>query len=453
MSRTKPGTKMENKERHKPRRRRSHRLNFLPKQGSLKQKALPSQAEAEAHGTIKAKSLQKASSRARPQPKLTEPAEAKNFRRPQPQRKPSRTQRSAEQLPSTPFSNPALPTLPKHEQRKVPFLFLFRPPPAPGVTHDSWPRAPSPAQPRVGGSLPASQSLDYRSLDSDSLNTLRTQLGHVKLVIIDEISMVGNKMLNFIHKRLQEITGSSQVFGGISIIVVGDFFQLRPVCDSYIFANIDKDYGPLATNLWQTHFQMFELHEIMRQRDDLQFAQLLNRLREGRQTPADLQLLRTRCPKDSVFGEMSSVSSVCSRRFNQVLDDPRKTMQLHTNLQLALGLRYDLCVNVNVEDGLTNGAACVVTRFALPQSSSNTASGVAEVVRTQFPLRPAAAKTIHRSQGDTLDKLVIDLDGRKMRRIHYVGLSHVKSLDQLYILNLNEDKIRLSKDVQQHMET
>ena len=77
----------------------------------------------------------------------------------------------------------------------------------------------------------------------------------------------------------------------------------------------------------------------------------------------------------------------------------------------------------------------------------------AEVLRTQLPLTPAAAKTIHRSQGDALDKLAIDLDGKKMPQIHYVGLSRVKSLDQLYILNLNEDKISLSKDVQQHMDT
>ena len=52
----------------------------------------------------------------------------------------------------------------------------------------------------------------------------------------------------------------------------------------FIFEDYKNNYGPLATNLWQENFKIFELHEIMRQKDDKKFALLLNRLRTGNHT-------------------------------------------------------------------------------------------------------------------------------------------------------------------------
>ena len=85
--------------------------------------------------------------------------------------------------------------------------------------------------------IPACQSLkDYKPLDSSRLNTLRCQLGGVKLIFIDEISMVGNTMFNVqINNRLKDIKGSKNDFGGVSVIAIGDLFQLQPVMEAYIF--------------------------------------------------------------------------------------------------------------------------------------------------------------------------------------------------------------------------
>ena len=79
--------------------------------------------------------------------------------------------------------------------------------------------------------IPASQSLkNYKHLDSSRLNTLRSLLGGVKLILLDEISMVGNNMFTVqINNRLKDIKGSKDDFGGVSIIAVGDLFQLQPV--------------------------------------------------------------------------------------------------------------------------------------------------------------------------------------------------------------------------------
>lgn len=60
--------------------------------------------------------------------------------------------------------------------------------------------------------IPCNQSLQFRSLESSFVNTLQTKLGNVQLIFIDEISMIGFKMLNFIHQRLMEIKQSKEPF-------------------------------------------------------------------------------------------------------------------------------------------------------------------------------------------------------------------------------------------------
>ena len=135
--------------------------------------------------------------------------------------------------------------------------------------------------------IPACQSLkNYKQLDSSRLNTLRCLLGGLKLIFLDEISMVGSAMFNVqIDNRLKDIKGSKDVFGGVSIVAIGDLCQLQHVMDRYIFKNLDNsEYGILAPNKWQDYFNMFELEEIMRQRNSKVFAEILNRLREGKHT-------------------------------------------------------------------------------------------------------------------------------------------------------------------------
>ena len=78
--------------------------------------------------------------------------------------------------------------------------------------------------------------------------------------------------MSFVNQRLQDITGNRGIpFGGLHVILVGDLYQLSPVCDSFAFLD------PNITR-WD-EFSMFELREIMRQKDDKDFSMLLNRLR------------------------------------------------------------------------------------------------------------------------------------------------------------------------------
>ena len=156
--------------------------------------------------------------------------------------------------------------------------------------------------------------------------------------------------------------------------------------------------------------------------------------------------------------------------------------------------KYDLTTNVSVVDGMTNGAECIIKKvdYRVPGSTRPFIIWVLfqeehigkdyrkefshlynqsidklwipilevtrqfrrhqmQVLRRQFPLRPSAAKTIHRCQGDTLDEAVVDLPSSKREHMHYVALSRLRSISGLHILNINENKITVSKKVQEEM--
>ena len=95
-------------------------------------------------------------------------------------------------------------------------------------------------------------------LSADELNTFRIKYRHLKVVIIYEISMVGNITLSFIDKRLQQLTGTKAAFGGLSVIAVGDLYQLKPVKDFLICLDLKEGASSLARNLWKELFTMYE---------------------------------------------------------------------------------------------------------------------------------------------------------------------------------------------------
>ena len=138
----------------------------------------------------------------------------------------------------------------------------------------------------------------FQPLSHQKLNTLRTKLSRLMFVIIDEVSMVGSNMLLEIHKRLQQIKGVSddKVFGGVSILAVGDLYQLPPVGQTPLFSAVSDCYAQLygSGSLWVDHFLMHELTQVMRQRDDHDFSELLCRVRTNSCISDDIQTLRSR---------------------------------------------------------------------------------------------------------------------------------------------------------------
>ena len=379
---------------------------------------------------------------------------------------------------------------------------------------------------------------NQQNMSADELNSFRTKYRKLSIVIIDEISMVGNNMLTFLNERLQQLTGRRQDFGGISIIAVGDLYQLAPVCDKWIFKDLSNPGQGLAKNLWQDHFELHELTEIMRQKGDFRFTELLNRLRENKLTPEDKELIYQRIitphspmyPKhaphlfienkfvdafnenllDSLTTQKAIVKAdtdilsqtklsneIKLRLIQNLPENQANTGQLKTNLLIAVDMIYDISLNLDVADGLTNGATCVVKHIEYRTSQCRPAiiwvlfkdpkigisrrnqyrhlfssrvdgtwTPMFEVKRTfifnkktyervQFPLQASAGKTIHKAQGATLSNAVINLTQTKQRKIphiHYVALSRVKSLDGLFILDFNEKSLDKDDSVDEEMD-
>ena len=138
----------------------------------------------------------------------------------------------------------------------------------------------------------------FQPLSHDRLNTLKSKLSKLTLVIIDEVSMVGSNMLLEIHNRLQQIKGVSDnvTFGDVSILAVGDLYQLPPVAQAPLFSIVSDCYAQLyrSGSLWIDEFQLIELDQIMRQRGDGTFAELLRRVRTNDCTPEDIDMLKSR---------------------------------------------------------------------------------------------------------------------------------------------------------------
>ena len=90
-------------------------------------------------------------------------------------------------------------------------------------------------------------------------------------------------MLLEIHKRLQQIKAvlPNVMFGGVPILAVGDLYQMQPVGQPLLFSTVNDSYVQLykSGSLWQDEFEMLELDEVMRQRGDSAFAELLCRVR------------------------------------------------------------------------------------------------------------------------------------------------------------------------------
>ena len=146
----------------------------------------------------------------------------------------------------------------------------------------------------TGLAIPKHAGINLPPLPDQKKTLLRLSLSELKLLIIDEISMVSNNRLLNIHQRLREIfgTSSSKIFAGISIIAVGDLHQLPPIQQKPIFCRYGNDVYNLS-HPWH-EFKMIELVEIMRQKDDQPFIELLNRVRVAQHTEADIHTIQSR---------------------------------------------------------------------------------------------------------------------------------------------------------------
>ena len=177
---------------------------------------------------------------------------------------------------------------------------------------------------------------DSGQLSFEKLNSLRSKLENLQLLIIDEVSMVGADMLLNIHRRLDEIKGISGDniwFGNVSVLAVGDLYQLPPVAQRPIYEQVGDAMARLhgSGSIWKDEFCLAELDEIMRQKNDQSFAELLCRVRTGQSTDEDIETLKSReidvndpnYPGDilHVFAYNNAVNSHNKKKLNMIASE------------------------------------------------------------------------------------------------------------------------------------
>jgi len=174
------------------------------------------------------------------------------------------------------------------------------------------------------------KSSKVTNLVQSSLEKIRKVYAKLKLIIIDEISLCGSSLFRIIDQRLRQILNPDKLFGGIPIIVLGDFKQLQPVKDKYVFdVNGYDGYEKLSSLMLWSNFKLYELTECMRQRDDKEFALALTTI--GRYgliglTDQQVALLNSRIvkeediPRDAVFlfFENDRVSELNEKRLKEM---------------------------------------------------------------------------------------------------------------------------------------
>ncbi|XP_062580569.1 uncharacterized protein LOC134242498 [Saccostrea cucullata] len=253
-------------------------------------------------------------------------------------------------------------------------------------------------------SLTKYMPLPYEPLREQSLSEMRVKIGDIQILIIDEVSMVYKKLLYYVHERLVQIKKCKDPFGGVCVIAVGDFYQLPPVKQRKN-ERLYKENLTYPVDYWFDFFKVIELNEIMRQKEDKSFAELLNSLRV-RQTNEPLteeqNLMLERCiregPEDvlHVFCTNEEVNTfnltmlrnTCEDLLEIDAEDYKKDKTsgkliqrskpfiksnsdgLPNSLLLSIDARVMLTRNCNVEDGLVNGVMGYVSQFLYKENSA-----------------------------------------------------------------------------------
>lgn len=297
-----------------------------------------------------------------------------------------------------------------------------------------------------------------------------------RILIIDEISMLSGETLALAEAVVREVHRSDEVFGGIQVIFVGDFFQLPPVSrrgatrSSFAFeSSVWRSVNPIICYLTEQH----------RQEDEV-FLSALASIRSGVADEDTLLCFQDRAvsPEEvshkipRLFAHNMDVDRINADALAKLKGLPTEfvmTAQGSDNLVLGLKrgclspeklfLKKDavvMCTKNNPNIGFANGTLGVVIGFneessypivktkdgqvftVEPMEWAVEQNGKVRARITQVPLRLAWAMTIHKSQGMSMDAAAIDLSGVFEHGHGYVALSRVRTLQGLHLLGWSE---------------
>ena len=313
--------------------------------------------------------------------------------------------------------------------------------------------------------------------------TRRDVISKTDVLIIDEISMLHDFRLDMIDKVLRTVRENDQPFGGIQLVMSGDFFQLPPV-------NRPNEQGGgfvVYSDAWQELQPAVLYLERQYRQNDERLLEILTALRTGdvRRSHVEALLARTEIePPDGDITELHTVNvdvdDINIQKLAELPGEERSYQQTTTgskiyveNLQRAVFAPENLVIKLGAlvmavknspQKLYANGSIGTVVDFeplteypVVEFRDGRRVTMVPDVWElrdgerkrasiSQVPLRLAWAITVHKSQGMTLDAAKIDLRKAFVEGMGYVALSRVRDLDNLYLYGINRRALEVSPD-------
>ena len=315
---------------------------------------------------------------------------------------------------------------------------------------------------------------------------IRERLVEAKVLVIDEVSMLHHFRLDLVDMVCRAVRQKDEPFGGLQVVLSGDFFQLPPISRGDELAHFVHQ-----SDVWKKmDLKICYLEEQYRQEDD-ELLRVLSDIRSDNVNDETLKPLRKRYRKDvegdiyptKLYTHNMDVDVINERELEKIegeesvyeMDDKGKGVLVDILKRSCLApemLRLKdgavvMFVKNNFDEGYVNGTLGVVERFGsdgMPVVRIKSGKTIhvkgdqwmieeeGEVLAEihQLPLRLAWAITVHKSQGMSLDAAEIDLSKSFVAGMGYVALSRVRTLSGLKLMGLNEIARKVSPDVLEH---
>lgn len=307
------------------------------------------------------------------------------------------------------------------------------------------------------------------------------KLKELRILIIDEVSMMNAELLDKVSEFLEIIRGVPRPFGGVQVVLCGDFCQLPPVEGNFCF----------SAKCWsKANIQTVMLQHSHRQAEDEQFLEILQEVRWGKCSQEVIQVLEG--TKDNMFDDgilptvlyskNVDVDAINSAKYEDLLKTNPETKQYKTvysmvpftkewatsqripeSLDLCIGAQVMVTMNTMIGDIMVpNGARGVVKGFTpsgpivrfrynkehIITAITTTNDENSNMFAIYVPLKLAYAITIHKSQGMTIDAVVMDLGESIFQEGQaYTALSRAKNLASVRILNVCAASFRTNPQV------
>jgi ATP-dependent exoDNAse (exonuclease V) alpha subunit len=329
--------------------------------------------------------------------------------------------------------------------------------------------------------------LDEKALEElEEKKYLWKRFENARVLIVDEVSMLHASQLDMVEKVCRRFKRNDKPFGGLQIILSGDFFQLPPINK----INNENESGMIFNSKsWQILNPAICYIEEQHRQEDNELTDILNTIRSNNIEEKHYELLNSRVgikldkeiKATKLYTHNINVDEINNIELSQIDSDEKifnmtsvgkehiveilkKSCLAHEKLRLKIGAEV-ICIKNNFEQGYVNGSRGKIIGFEKENNEpiielyngkkvilgkdtwAIEEDGKIKASISQIPLRLAWAITIHKSQGMSLDCAEIDLTRSFSYGMGYVALSRVRTLNGISLVGFNRESLMVDPSV------